>query len=470
MKQKAIFLSLLISIGTLVLLALPGVSPFPAPQFLSLDSAAPVLDGMTGSLPSELKESSGKLDSNVWDEWVHKQDMEVRQRLETGEEDTLTNLLRFGVTYTKEYRIDREYLALYGHSDLVDSFAENRADDLIRALASPATRNEGLLQERVLLEKKGFSFKTPQERVRLKKYMLANLARMRDEFAAFREKLKTAGKAEESQMYADRGISLDTNLWPDYALDRTLREMLESGKLKPGSIKRIAIVGPGLDFANKENGNDFYPPQTIQPFAVIDSLLRLKLSDPATLQMFTLDISPSINVHLQRARKNASLGKVYNVQLPWNRSVPFSQEYLANFTSYWEKLGDQIGVPAKPAAVPGALAQELRIRAVSIRPQLVTRITPIDMNIVFQRLPISNPEQQFDLVIGTNIFIYYGAFEQSLARANVAAMLRPGGYLLTNNLLADKVPSKLIPIQTTTIVASPQPLIQEQVFCYERER
>ena len=65
------------------------------------------------------------------------------------------------------------------------------------------------------------------------------------------------------------------------------------------------------------------------------------------------------------------------------------------------------------------------------------------MNIVYQRLPISDPEQEFDLIIGTNIFIYYGAFEQSLARENIAAMLRPGGYLLTNNLLADKVLSKL---------------------------
>ena len=245
--------------------------------------------------------------------------------------------------------------------------------------------------------------------------------------------------------------------------------MLESGKLKPGSIRRIAIVGPGLDFANKENGNDFYPPQTIQPFAVIDSLARLGISDPATLEMYTLDISQSINVHLQRARKRASLGKAYNVQLPWNSAVPFSQEYLASFTEYWEKLGDRIGVTAKPVALPEALAQEVHIRAASIRPQVVTRVTPLDMNIVFQRLPISNPEQQFDLVIGTNIFIYYGALEQSLARANVAAMLRPGGYLLTNNLLADKVPSKLVPIQTTTIIASPEPLIKEQVFCYKRE-
>jgi hypothetical protein len=467
MMKKAIFFSLLV--GACTLFAVPGACQLPSPQFLSLDFATPVLEGMRESLPPELRNLDGKLKSTDWDAWVRKRDVEIRQRLEIGEEDTLTNLLRFGVTFTKEYRIDREYLGLYGHSSLVNSFAENRANDFIRALASPATTNEGLLQERALLQKKGFSFKTPQERERLKKYLLGNLARMRDEFSAFREKLKTAGKAEESQMYSDRGISLDTNLWPDYALDRTFQEMLESGKLKPGSIRRVAIIGPGLDFANKENGNDFYPPQTIQPFAVIDSLVRLGISKPATLELFTLDISPSVNVHLQRARKNALHGKVYTVQLPWNSSVPFSHEYLANFTKYWEKLGDQIGEPAKPAVVPQVLAQEVKIRAVSIRPQVVQRITPIDMNIVFERLPMTDPGQQFDLIIGTNIFIYYGALEQSLARANVAAMLRPGGYLLTNNLLADRVPSKLVQAQTTTVIASSDPLIQEQVFCYVHE-
>jgi hypothetical protein len=470
MERNRVPLLLFLLLGGLTLFPAPASCQLPAPEFISLDSAAPVLDGTREILPAELKNSEGKLSREDWDRWVRAQDTAVRHRLETGEEDTLTNLLRFGVTFTKEYRIDREYLTAYGHSSLVDSFAENRANDLIRALASPATKNEGLLQERALLEKKGFSFHTPQERARLKKYLLENLARMRDEFAAYREKLKTAGTAEESQMYADRGISLDTNLWPDYALDRTFREMLESGKLKPGSIRRVAIVGPGLDFANKENGNDFYPPQTIQPFAVIDSLTRLGLSNPATLEMFTLDISQSVNVHLQRARRNASLGKVYSVQLPWNSSVPFSQEYLASFTQYWKRLGDQIGVPAKPVTVPEALVQEVNIRAISIRPQVVERITPIDINIVFQRLPIANPEQQFDLIIGTNIFIYYDAFEQSLARANVAAMLRPGGYLLTNNLLADKVASKLSPAQTTTIIVSAVPLIKEQVFCYDRER
>ena len=42
--------------------------------------------------------------------------------------------------------------------------------------------------------------------------------------------------------------------------------------------------------------------------------------------------------------------------------------------------------------------------------------------------------------IATNILLYYDVFEQSLAAANIARMLRPGGFLLTNNRIFE-VPS-----------------------------
>jgi len=439
-----------------------------SPEFISLEAAKPVLQAMAGSLPSELKAAGSQLNSQTWSAWVQKADADIRKRLERGEEDTLTNLLRFGVTFTKEYPIDREYLSRYGHSTLVDSFAENRANDLIRALQSPSA-NEGMKEMRLLLENKGFSFKTASGRAHVKKYLLANLARERDEFNAYREKLKTADITERSHLYAERGISLDTNLWPDFALDVALRELLQKGLLKPGSVRRIAIVGPGLDFANKEYGNDFYPPQTIQPFAVIDSLARLGIADPKSLELFTLDISSNVNLHVQRAKKAALAGKAYTVQLPWNSAVPWSQEYLANFTKYWQALGDQIGTATAPVAVPVPVAKDIHLRAVTIRPQVVARITPVDMNVVFQRLPGSTPDHQFDLIIGTNIFIYYGAFEQSLARANLSSMLRPEGLLLTNDFLADEVPSKLTEVQKTTLKVSLQPEITEYVFCYKRE-
>jgi hypothetical protein len=48
----------------------------------------------------------------------------------------------------------------------------------------------------------------------------------------------------------------------------------------------------------------------------------------------------------------------------------------------------------------------------------VVRVTPLDMNVVYQQLELE-PNRDFDLVIGTNSFVYYGIFEQTLARRNI---------------------------------------------------
>ena len=57
------------------------------------------------------------------------------------------------------------------------------------------------------------------------------------------------------------------------------------------------------------------------------------------------------------------------------------------------------------------------------------------MNVVLQRLEQPEPQKRFDAIIATNVLVYYDVFEQSLALANLAAMLRPGGLLLSNDLL-----------------------------------
>jgi SAM-dependent methyltransferase len=63
----------------------------------------------------------------------------------------------------------------------------------------------------------------------------------------------------------------------------------------------------------------------------------------------------------------------------------------------------------------------------------VLSIRPRDINIVVQRIEPLADAERFDLIVATNILIYYDVFEQSLAVANIAAMLRPGGFLLSND-------------------------------------
>ena len=59
-----------------------------------------------------------------------------------------------------------------------------------------------------------------------------------------------------------------------FAVDRALTDLRANGTLVAGKVARVAIVGPGLDFADKQEGFDFYQPQTLQPFTVIDSVQR----------------------------------------------------------------------------------------------------------------------------------------------------------------------------------------------------
>jgi len=51
-----------------------------------------------------------------------------------------------------------------------------------------------------------------------------------------------------------------------------------------------------------------------------------------------------------------------------------------------------------------------------------------DVNIVLQR----TDDEPFDLILATNILVYYDRFDQTLAVTNIANMLRPGGVFLTN--------------------------------------
>ena len=431
-----------------------------APQFVSFAEAQPVLNALPNSLPPALK---GSVNAATWDKWVHTEDKEIRSRIDEGEENTLTNLLRMGVTYTKEPPITYEDLDELGRSTAIAAIADRRANDLVKALAAPHP-SEGMLEMKALLERKGFSLKTPEDQKKIKAYLLANLGRWRDDVVRARAQAKT----NPYQSFKDRGISTDSNLYPDYTIQLHLKHMMDQGLLKPGSVHRIAIVGPGLDFVNKKSGSDFVPPQTTQPFAVIDSLARLGLSDPATIEVYTFDISPRVNHHLERARKDATAGKGYTIQLLSSPSDQWSQDYHTGFIEYWQKLGDKIGKPGTRIPVPES-AGDTWNRAVNVRPAVVLRVIPVDMNVVFQTLPLA-PDKQFDLVIGTNIFVYYGGLEQSLARANIGTMIKPGGYLLTNEALPGNAPSKLTDSLKTSVPIVKSPAITDYMYSYVRQK
>ncbi len=121
-----------------------------------------------------------------------------------------------------------------------------------------------------------------------------------------------------------------------------------------------------------------------------------------------------------------------------------------------------------PVAIPGTVG-ELNIRALRVRPMEASRVWPVDTNIVLQRLDLP-PEERFELIIATNIFVYYDTLDQSLAMVNVERMLRPGGFMLSNNALLELPFSAVRSIGYSTVVYSERPNDGDHIVWYQRMR
>jgi len=394
-----------------------------------------------------------------WPAWIERHDREVRVRLEQGDEDTVVNWMLFGTSFTSRPRAvlgavesgaaaDRD-LVLRRTIDLISA----RLDDLLTALAAPGN-DERRLFARALLQRRGLRFVTVADRDAARKYLLAAVIRVANEQDQIDQELgDTSGGdpiaefVQRSRLFRTRGLSLDTSLMTNYSVEQALTAMKARGLLKPGAMRRVAIVGPGLDFADKDVGFDIYPQQTLQPFAVLESLKRLGLApSPGDPEIVLLDISPRVIDHVTQARARAAKNIGYTLNLP----LPASTPWLPQVRTYWQTFGDQIGAPVQ-APASKAIADVARLRAVRARPTAVQRMSVLNVNIVTERLDA----EAFDLVIATNVFIYYDLLEQALAMSNVEAMLKPGAFLLANFSAPNLTSVTIRPVETTTTRYAP---------------
>jgi SAM-dependent methyltransferase len=394
---------------------------FPAvgaePAFAPYASVKPILAAQHDRLPADLKNT----DESKWLAWSRREDKAIRSRLAQGDLDSMVNLLLYGTSFTKQPRIRMEALAEASKSGLLRA----RADDLVAGIRNPAG-NERLVFVQHLLRNQGIDPDSPEAGA----FLYSNLRRVikeRTELAERARKAAPASLLDRSSLFDDRGVSLDTAILPDFSIEQTLRDLKQRGVLREGQVTRVAVIGPGLDFADKNEASayDYYPQQTVQPFAILDSLLRLGLEKPNEIALSVLDISPRVIEHVEQARERARKNRGYVIQLPRDLARPWPPDLVA----YWRSFGDQIGSPVAPIHPP-EIFPGLETRAVEVRPDVVLVCEPLDLDIVLERL-----DGAFDLIVATNIFVYYDPFEQSLALENAGAMLKPGGLLITNDSL-----------------------------------
>ena len=323
-----------------------------APPFTPYDEARPVVEAMREALPEGLAGLPDERLAAIWPAWVRERDRAVRERLVRGEEDAVVNLLFFGTSFTKAPRLTAatcRAASREGRSGA--AFATARG-------TSHGPRRPGG-DERLRLARSVFERQRPKavvtDRAAVEAWLIDAVARVRREQAAFAAELAqvralpdaTSQLAARSTLFRDRGIALDTSLRPAFALDEALRDALERGLLTAGSVHRVAIVGPGLDFVEKAEGQDFYPPQSMQALALADSLVRLGLSRPESLSVTAFDISPPVLDHLARAQKRAAAGEGYVLQLPRPR-----EGWAAPFVAYWQRFGDAVAGPAEAVKPP----------------------------------------------------------------------------------------------------------------------
>ena len=464
--------------AVLLLAATVALAAPPRADYIPFEEVAPILAATpANAVPQDLAGEKPQQLLDMWPDWVRAQDKEVRERLAQGDEDSLVNLLLFGTSFTRQPRVSGEFfekLGAMGDQQKAQVELEQvltaRAHDLTVAMAAPQ-RNERVDFMRRLVLAKGMSLATQAEQIKVAEYLMQSYDRARQEYTGYMEEIQKARAsgdpdqelAVRARLFARRGVSLDTSWLPNFAMENALRQLEVKGILPAHTANRLAVIGPGLDFVDKREGYDFYPLQTIQPFALMDSALHLRLADPARVHVTSLDISERVNQHLAHMRKSAAAGKPYTIQLLREANVKWEADAVA----YWERFGKDIGKPATPVQPP-ATAGSLKVRAVRVPAPLVARIDAADLNVVYQRLVL--PEKQnFDVIIGTNIFVYYGPFEQSLALANAAHMLRPGGILLSNNMLPDTPTSGMESLEYVTTVYSDRQADGDQIFIYRKK-
>ncbi|HEY7391965.1 MAG TPA: hypothetical protein VH640_25840 [Bryobacteraceae bacterium] len=383
----------------------------------SYAAAKLILAAHRDQLPAELRNP----EESKWLAWSRREDRAIRARLAQGDLDSVVNLLLYGTSFTKQPRIRMEALTEASKSGLLRA----RVDDLVAGIRNPG-ENERLLFVQHLVRNQGIDPDSSEAG----RFLYNNLLRVikeRRELVSRARKAAPASLLDRASLFDNRGVSLDTGIIADFSIDQTLRDLKQRGVLREGQIGRVAVVGPGLDFAdkNEDSAYDYYPEQTVQPFAIFDSLIRLGLAKTNEISLSVLDISPRVIEHVEQARERARKNRGYVLQLPRDAGRPWPEDLIA----YWRSFGDRIGSTVSPIRPPD-IFPGLETRAIEVRPQVVLACEPLDLDIILQRL-----DKTFDLIVATNIFVYYDAFEQSLALENAGAMLNPGGLLLTNDSL-----------------------------------
>ena len=218
-------------------------------------------------------------------------------------------------------------------------------------------------------------------------------------------------------LYRSRGLSTDTAVEAGYVLSIGLG-IVKS--LEPERrVRRVLIVGPGLDLAPRTALSEIGPPASYQPWAVIDGLAANGLARLGDLEVVGADINPRVVSHLRRVRTAPPTLELTS-EIRDSDTVSLSTDYRAYFAALGTVIADG---PTPMRVVDGHLRKRLKVGTAA-----AAALSAARLDIVTERLQ----GRPFDLIVATNILPYFDDGELALALTNIAGMLAPGGTFLHN--------------------------------------
>jgi len=395
-------------------------------RFLHWSEVQPVLAGFPKDKLPELPDikdptkdgKESKAAAREAEDWLKQRNGFIRGRIEQAVGDSISATILFGSSFTSLPALPSPAAAVNPAGDLTPA-ARARVDAFVEALDQQEGERLSLALEYLRRQR------VPADEA--KAFLAGNLRR----YAIAQSIL------QKTRKNSDDAIPPEASLMTDFAIESALKTLKDKGEIKT-HIRRIAVIGPGLDHGGKGDGFDFLPVQTVQPFAVMESVLRLGLAQPSEVQVTAFDLNPWV---LAQGKSAKAKSAHYVVQVGHPAAAAWNDHGLG----YWQHFGDIVGQPATAAQAPSGI----ELRAIEIKPQFAARVSMEEMDIVTQTL--DGPTADFDLVIATNVLEYYAPWEQGMAMFSIARMMNHGGIFLINNGASVPKLSEFEPMGTESV-------------------
>lgn len=352
-------------------------------------------------------------DARLFPDFIRALNRETEERLRAGESDDLIYFVLQATKFTRRPKIEPALSAREFVRGLTPQGLESYlAGDAVAPLTSKVPAN---VKERMQDFLRALERPQPDERIRWFQKSVPAAQRTLNHLCAeyartmrFVYQKEIAKGAAGASLYQNRGYSSDTRIESSFALSMGLGVLKE---LDDGfHVRRALIVGPGLDFAPRTDLIDFYPPQSYQPFALADALLASGLATSAELRIDCVDINDRVLDFIREFPRRRERRLI--LLRGWD-----SPEY----DEYFRKEGRQIGTER---AIAGG-------KSLLVAKPIADLIAAEKLNVITERL---DPSQRYDLIVATNVLVYFNDLELLLALSNIRSMLGEGGYLIHNEL------------------------------------